>query len=254
MRWFDTHCHLDRLPPGVEPSATMARAVNAGVDRLIVPGVAGAPARAGELSDIAGVELAWGVHPDFIGDCRFADYNSEPWSGAGYKPAAIGECGLDRRCCHSLEEQKQVFAWHLRLAVKHNLPVLVHLVGHYQLAFDMLMAMAEKPVVVLHSWSGSAEMAKRFVTLGAAISLSGGHLRRPDKLERLLAELPSTVLLLETDAPDMAAPFWQGEYNEPAALPAIGAAVAEKAGLAVEKLAEILYNNSVRIFGQRKRE
>ncbi|MBU1105436.1 MAG: TatD family hydrolase [Candidatus Riflebacteria bacterium] len=250
MHWFDTHCHLDRLPVGVELSAIMARAVAVGVNRLVVPGVAGAPARVAELLDFKGVELAWGIHPEYISECKSIVYDSEPWAGAGYKPVALGECGLDRRAKCSVEEQERVFAWHLQLAVKHNLPVIVHLVGHYQRAFDMLAAMATPPIVVLHSWSGSVEMAKRFVAFGAVISISGGHFRRPEKLERLLGELPISTLLLETDAPDMAAPFWQGDYNEPAAMSAIGAAVAEKAGLAVEELAEILYNNSLRIFGQ----
>jgi len=250
MRWFDTHCHLDRLPAGSDLAAALARAKRVGVERFIVPGVAGPPQRVAELVAFAGVELAWGVHPDFIDVSSLADCSTLPWQSAGFKPVAIGECGLDRRSSIPLDVQEKAFVWQLELAAKFDLPVIIHLVGYYQRAFDLLAAMPEKPRLVMHSWSGSPEMALRFVKAGACVSVSGGHLRRPEKLAKLLALLPLSSLLLETDSPDMAAPFWSGDCNEPSALPLIGAAVAEIAGIPVEKLAEILYNNSVDLFGE----
>lgn len=250
MRWFDTHCHLDRLPAGVSPETAAALAKTVGVERIVVPGVVGSPERIAELAGINGVSLAWGVHPEFI-EAGNSFYNDpKPWDNSAFMPVAIGECGLDRRSRHSLKEQEKFFIWQLELAEQNGLPAIVHLVGHYQRAYELLAASGA--VAIMHAWSGSAEMAKRFVALRAFISISGGHLRRPEKLEQLIAAIPLSSLLLETDAPDMVPPFWRGKYNEPAALPQIGAVVAEKAGLPVEKLSEILYNNSVRLFGERK--
>lgn len=250
MRWFDTHCHLDRLPAGSDLAATLLRSRKAGVEKIVVPGVTGSPQSVAELSTFTGVSLAWGVHPDFINYLKTEEPTGKPWQAAGFEPVAVGECGLDRRSMFSIEEQEKVFIWQLELAAEYDLPAIIHLVGHYQRAFDLLEAMAKRPRCVMHSWSGSAEMAKRFAGLGAYISVSGGHLRRPEKLARLLAALPVSSLLLETDAPDMIPPFWSGEFNEPSALPLIGSAIAEVAGMPVEKLAEILYNNSIRLFGE----
>lgn len=248
MRWFDTHCHLDRLPTGVSPETAAFLARTAGVERIVVPGVVGLPEMAKQLSEIDGVSIAWGMHPDFIDGGTSRVNTSKPWDNSGFIPVAIGECGLDRRSRHSLKDQEIFFVWQLELAKQNNLPVIVHLVGHYQRAYELLAANGS--VAIMHSWSGSPEMAKRFVAAGAFISISGGHLRQPEKLVRLLAAVPLSSLLLETDAPDMAPPFWRGKYNEPAALPQIGAAVAEKAGISVEKLCEVLYNNSVSLFGE----
>ncbi len=250
MRWFDTHCHLDRLPAESDLAVVLERAKRGGVERVVVPGVVGAPQKVAELIAHEGVGLAWGVHPDFINAVAVAEHSGESWQSAGFQPVAIGECGLDRRSRHSIEEQERFFVWQLELAAKFDLPVIIHLVGHYQRAFDLLAAMPKRLRFVMHSWSGSPEMAKRYVSLGAFISISGGHLRRPEKLAELLDALPLSSLLLETDAPDMTPPFWKGESNEPSVLPFIGAAIAKIAGIPVEKLAEILYNNSVDLFGE----
>lgn len=248
MRWFDTHCHLDRLPPDADLAAVMLRARNVGVVKIIVPGVTGAPQCLSELKHVSGVTFAWGIHPGFIADVAVPSSAIEPWSVVGYCPVAIGECGLDRRSGSQIEEQERVFRWQLQLALKHGLPVIVHLVGYYQRAFDLLAALPKRPKIVMHSWSGSAEMAKRFVDIGAFVSISGGNLRRPEKLAKLLKKIPPSALLIESDAPDMAPPGWAGVYNEPAVLPQIAATLAEILAVPVAKLSEILYNNAIELF------
>ena len=97
MRWFDTHCHLDRLPAGSDLAATLLRSRKAGVEKIVVPGVAGSPQSVAELSTFPGVSLAWGVHPDFINYLNAEEPTGKPWQAAGFEPVAIGECGLDRR-------------------------------------------------------------------------------------------------------------------------------------------------------------
>ncbi len=248
MRWFDTHCHIDRLPPALSAEEALRRAIAAGVDHILVPGVTGCPQSCCESLRDGKILNAWGVHPAFIDDVDSWSDDCPPWKPGQAIPAAIGECGLDRRIASQPGRQKEIFLRQLQLARQQALPVIVHLVGHMQLALELLRAANLQAGFVMHSWSGSVEMAAAFVAAGGLISLSASSLRHPEKLRRLFAAIPLQALLLETDAPDMPLPGWPQLCNEPAALPAIGARIAEITGVRVEKLSEILYINALRVF------
>lgn len=249
MRWFDTHCHLDRLPAGVAVDVVLQRALAAGVRKILVPGVAGAVQLPAAFSSAENPKIvtAWGVHPDFVAAADVKIGAIPDWKD-GSRPAAIGECGLDRRLALSIELQEEVFGWQLQIARVYDLPAIVHLVGHGQRALKMLQNAALPRGFIMHSYSGSPEMAVEFVTAGGFISLSAASLRNRAKLQKILAMVPLARFLLETDAPDMPLPGWPERHNEPAAVAAIGAQVAEICGLPVEKLAEVVYTNALRIF------
>ncbi len=249
MRWFDTHCHLDRLPAEMAVDTVLQRAVAAGVRRIMVPGLTGAVQLPAAISAAENIKIctAWGIHPDFAAAADMKTGVMPAWKD-GQLPAAIGECGLDRRLALAIDRQEELFDWQLQIASEYDLPVIVHLVGHGQRALQMLRRAALPRGFIMHSCSVSPEMAAEFVAAGGFISLSAASLRNREKLQKMLAMVPLPALLLETDAPDMLLPGWQGRYNEPAAVAAIGAQVAEICGLPVEKLAEVVYTNALRIF------
>jgi TatD DNase family protein len=236
-RWFDTHCHLDRYPETIVLKNLITQAQHAGVKNILIPGTCGAVANAGQFYELSGISMAWGVHPMYAGSLRAVDLE-KMWEEKGYHPAAIGECGFDRRLDVPLERQQEIFCWQLELAGKTGLPIILHLVGHYQLAFDLAQKMQCMSQVVCHSWTGSPEMACRFIRAGAFVSLSAASLRNPEKLKRLFQLAGLNAIVLETDGPDQI----------PASLPLIGEAVAAIAEIEVAKFAEILYTNSLRIF------
>lgn len=254
LQWFDSHCHLDRLPESVSLDEVLDRALAAGVARMVVPGVTGVPGNLAELLTKSQVYPAWGVHPAFIEQSLLTREDNPPWVKANYLPVAIGECGLDRRSSSSLALQCEVFAWQLCLAQQNKLPVIVHLVGHLQCAFDLMATYKSSVVFVMHSWSGSPEMAARFVKIGAYISLSASCLRNPAALVKLFAAIPLSALIIETDTPDMCLSGWPRLHNEPSALPAIAAEIAKITGADLEKLAEILYTNATKIFTSPERK
>lgn len=248
MKYFDTHCHLDRLPPEVPLLQVLHRASNAGVSRFIVPGVSGPVIESEKFAAIENVKLAWGIHPCFA-DEKTSDKFFENFNQRLYEPAAVGECGLDRRSSLSLEQQIRLFKQHLELAAEINLPVIVHLVGLQQAAYDLIVSFKKLPPVIMHSWSGSFEMASRFVAAGCYISFSASILKKPDIAGKILHSIDRSRLLIETDSPDMKPNFWTLSHNEPASLPQIASSLAEIAGIEVDQLAEILYTNAARVFG-----
>jgi TatD DNase family protein len=146
---------------------------------------------------------------------------------------AIGEIGLDPAYTVSLDVQEAAFRRQLRLAAALNLPLLIHCRKAFQ---RTLTIMKEEQVVkvggIMHAFSGSLEMAREFIRLGFAISISGTvtweNAVRPLILAR---ELPLEQLVLETDAPDMTPQRYRGQFNRPAFIAETAACVAAVRGI-----------------------
>ncbi|XP_028761203.1 uncharacterized protein LOC114734686 [Neltuma alba] len=104
----------------------------------------------------------------------------------------------------NFSEQVEVLRLQLELAKELNRPASVHCVDAFDELLQLMKSIGPFPAgVILHSYIGSAEMVPEFHKLGAYFSFSG-HLLflKPDKAEEMLKMVPCDRVLLETDAPD----------------------------------------------------
>ena len=121
---------------------------------------------------------------------------------------AVGECGLDgpSESGAPMERQLRIFDAHVKLARKHRLPLLVHCFRAHP---HLLRYLKTEPIpeagLLMHSYSGSADLTPKYVKAGCHFSFAGPvsflEARRP--LEALRA-IPVDRLMAETDAPDQA--------------------------------------------------
>jgi TatD DNase family protein len=101
---------------------------------------------------------------------------------------------------------------------------------------------------IMHAFSGSVEMAREFIRLGFAISISGAVTwNNAVKPLHLARELPLEHLVLETDAPDMAPELYRGAFNRPAWITETAQRVAEVRGISLEDVARITTDNVRRV-------
>ena len=217
---IDTHCHLDLEPLSVRLSAVVSDAHLAGVTDFVVPGVH--PSGWERMDCLARenerIFPAFGIHPmhaDLADDSNLSRLETLSSSGV-----AIGEIGLDPSYAVSMERQEQAFREQLRLAASLGLPVLIHCRRAFQRTLMILRDEgAHHEGGIMHAFSGSPEMAREFIKLGFAISISGMVTRENTiRLPKLVRELPLEVLVLETDAPDMTPQRYRGRPNQPAYL------------------------------------
>ena len=102
----------------------------------------------------------------------------------------------------------------------------------------------------MHSYSGSLEMAERFVKLGMTISFSGVvTFKKSLDVQEAATHLPLDKILVETDAPYLAPVPKRGRENKPAYTRYVVEKIAELRGLSVEEVAQATYDNAVRVFG-----
>lgn len=249
---IDSHCHLDCQPLASRLEQVLAAARRAGVSGFVVPGVHPADWERIALlgRNHGGVFPAFGIHPmhaDLADDAclsRLSDL-----AGAGF---AIGETGLDPAYPVPLELQERAFREQIRLAVALDLPLLVHCRAAFERTLRVLREeKAGRVAGIMHAFSGSPEMAREFIRLGFAISISGtvtwDNAVRPVRLAR---EIPLESLVLESDSPDMTPGPFRGQPNEPAWLVETLARVAAIRGMAPAAVAATASFNTQRVLGK----
>lgn len=256
---FDAHNHLQAEALAPRLPAVVPELERIGLARAVVNGTREADwERVAALAEAYPWVLpSYGLHPWFVKE-RTPDWRERLAALVENGRAAVGEIGLDRWIEGAdLADQKEVFAWQLALAARHNLPASLHCLKAWGILWDILRTEAvPKCGFLLHAYGGPAEMVAGFVRRGAYFSFSG-HFLHERKAERreLFRALPADRLLVETDAPDMPLPpervqcSLPGSLNHPANLRAVYEGLAELRGWTIETLTAQVAENFQRLFG-----
>jgi TatD DNase family protein len=265
----DSHGHLTMVfdggttagrprPPSLaEAAGLVARARDAGVTRILVPGTCRADQRlaVGIAEAHEGVFAAVGVHPhearDFDEDEDFRLFEE---LCASKKVVAVGEIGLDFHYDHSPRDvQKRVLAAQVRFAKERGLPVLLH--NRNSEAELLPVLEAEYPGSpealrgVLHSFCADVDTGRRAIALGYLVSYSGMvTFKAAENVRASAAALPLDAMLVETDAPYLAPAPFRGKPNEPSLLPKTAARLAGVKGVSVAEVAAVTTANFRRLF------
>ena len=204
-RFIDTHCHFDFPPFSGDEEASLQRAAQAGVGKIIVPATEAANfARVQALAEnYQPLYAALGLHPGMLE--KHSDVSLEQLQQAlerrPAKVVAVGEIGLDLFGDDpQFERQQWLLDEQLKLAKRYDLPVILHSRRtHDKLAMHLKRHDLSRTGVV-HGFSGSLQQAERFVQLGYKIGV-GGTITYPraSKTRDVIAKLPLASLLLETD-------------------------------------------------------
>lgn len=250
---FDTHTHLNDENLYGEADDIIKRASEAGVLRMLVPGYdQESSRRAVELAaKYTQVYAAVGVHPHdakSVTDKDLADL--EAWADEP-KVVAIGEIGLDYHYDHSPRDvQARVFAAQLEVAKRKGLPVVIHdreahadVLAHLRSASPLLRG------GIMHSFSGSVEMAADCLKMGLYLSFSGPlTFKNAERLRKVATALPLDRLLVETDAPYLTPEPYRGRRNEPAHVRHVLAKLIEIRPEMADAVAAAVYQNALRVF------
>mgnify|MGYP000860189029 FL=1 len=270
--WIDTHCHLDAPEFAPDVQAVRARAAAQCVAHCVIPAVALAHFDAVRaLAHQYGDSYALGIHPLYVAQADEADLAVLDAALTQHRAdphlVAVGEIGLDLfvpELTRSPLRERQFWFYReqLKLARRHELPVILHVRRSADALLKPLRELA--PATgwrgVAHAFNGSVQQARAFIELGFKLGFGGAlTYERALQLHRLAQELPLSALVLETDAPDIP-PHWlyvtaaeraagqPPRRNEPAELPRIAAVLAELRGLPLQAIAEATTRNAQAAF------
>jgi TatD DNase family protein len=254
MELIDTHCHLTFEGLAENVAAVIERSKAAGVTGWITVGTDPQHNRkAIELAErFENMYAAVGIHPhdaktvtaDILKELRELTHSN--------KVVAIGETGLDYHYNFSShDEQRKVFAEHLKIAAELNLPVIIHCREAFDETMEILEQFGDAKKVVFHCFSGSAEQVKIVLDCGFYISFTGVvTFKNAEKTRRAAEVVPLDRLMVETDCPYMSPePMRKQKINEPALMIHTARRLAELKGIGLGDFAEAVTATSKTFFG-----
>ncbi len=228
MSWVDSHCHLDHKAFADDLTHVLQQAMQAGIDKFIVPGTAFHAWEQQQALEqkYPNIYLAYGIHPWFC-DLHTEEHLQQLDDLLNHA-VAVGECGLDLSPNKpDIKTQIYWFEAQLDLADKHALPVIIHSVQAHHVVVDLL---AKHPGLhgVVHGFTGNIQQAQAFIERGFHIGIGTRLIKAAsDKTKSLLTKLPLEHILLETDAPDG---LGKDARNEPKELIVVANIVAKLGG------------------------
>lgn len=256
LQLFDTHAHLTEEELLPQAAQVIERATVAGVTRILSVGITLASSRqAVELAQQhASVSAAVGIHPNSCHEAGENDWQEIVELAKAPGVIAIGETGLDRYWDYApFDLQQEFFRRHLLLARQTGLPFVVHMRDCESDIMAMLQAAyAEGPLKgIMHSFTGTADMAAECVAMGMHISFAGMvTFKKSHDLRGVAATIPDDRILVETDSPYLSPEPLRGKRpNQPERVVHTAACVAEARGVALEEFARQTTENACRLFG-----
>ena len=249
--YFDTHCHLNSEQLYEKKDEFIKHALDNQVEMMVVVGYnLESSKKAVEIAkEYPFIYAAVGIGPN---DCLntttqdlqiIDEYLNEP------KVVALGEIGLDYYWDDvPSDKQKEVFQQQVDLAKKHQKPIIIHCRDAYEDTYEVLKKNGHPGI--MHCYSGSVEMAKRFIDLGFYISLAGPVTFKNARVPKDVAEkIGLEHLLIETDCPYLTPHPYRGTLIEPANVVYIAQEIAKLKNMEIESVASQTTFNAKKVFG-----
>jgi TatD DNase family protein len=253
MKFIDTHTHIYLPEFDADRDEAVSRAVSKGVIKLLLPNIDTAslgPMLAAEARYPGICYPMLGLHPTSVKEdyARQLDQLEAAWPE--YKFVAIGEIGIDLYWDKTFAAG-QIIALRRQLtfALSRDLPVVIHSRDAFPELFMVLEEFRGSGLRgVLHAFTGAEAEAEKAIGLGFMLGIGGIVTFRNSGLDRVIRSIGADNLVLETDSPYLAPVPHRGKRNESSYIPLVNKRIAEVLDMSEEKIAEITYSNSARLF------
>lgn len=252
--FIDTHTHLFSEKFEGEYDEVIQRALEAGVDKLLLPNI-----------DLSTVEMMntlekkypkncfsmMGLHPSSVEKdvkSQLAKVKSELFT-KNY--VAVGEIGIDLYWDKSLlKEQQEAFEQQLLWAKELSLPIVIHARESFDEIFEIVDKHNDEQLTgVFHCFTGTLDQAKKIIEYGGFKMGLGGVLTfKKSGLDKVVKEVDLKHFVLETDSPYLAPRPMRGKRNESSYIPYIADKLSDIHEIPLEEIAKITSKNAEDIF------
>ncbi|MFC4213455.1 TatD family hydrolase [Pedobacter lithocola] len=250
----DTHTHIYYEQDAEKQEQLIQRCFENDVNRLFLPNV--------DVASIAMIDnlvakypencfAMAGLHPCDVKEDYQHQLDIIHKSIADRKVYAIGEIGIDLYWDKTtLAFQQDAFRKQINWAKALNLPIVIHCREAFDEVFEILESEKDDKLRgIFHCFTGNEAQAKQAIALNFYLGIGGVVTYKKAGLDAVLAQIPLSNLVLETDSPYLAPVPFRGKPNESSYLIYIVQKLADIYDVSVEDVAKVTTENSKKIFG-----
>ena len=150
----------------------------------------------------------------------------------------------------SLDDQREYFVRQIELSIECDLPLIIHVRDALADAYEILSPYKGRIRGVMHCFTGSYEMAMRFIDLGLMIGLDGPiTFKNAINPKDLAKRVSLDKILVETDCPYLTPNPFRGKRNEPSYVKYVVEEIAQQKNIDIYEVEKITYDNGMKLFG-----
>jgi len=250
---IDTHSHIYSEDFSDDIAEVIQRAYQNDIRKIVLPNIDSSSVK--KMLNLAEQypQICYplmGLHPTSVNE----DYEDELqlvefWLQKR-KFYGVGEIGIDLYWDKTfVKEQTDAFRKQIRMAVKYDLPIVVHVRDSFNEVMTVLTE-EKHPALrgVFHSFSGTEEQAAEIVNLGFKLGVNGVVTFKNAGMDKVIQKIDPSHIILETDAPYLTPVPFRGKRNESAYLIYVAKKVAELHRISVQDLARLSTENAESLF------
>ena len=253
MQIIDTHTHLYLNQFKKDIDDVIVRAKEIGVKKFIFPAI-----DSSHFNDMHNLKdkypnsiyLMTGLHPTDVKENYKDELNFVVNTLKTNNYVAIGEIGIDLYWeKFFLKQQQEAFQFQIRLAIEHDLPIVIHCREAFNEIFEILdKENCNELRGVFHCFTGTFEEAQRAIDLGFVLGIGGVVTFKNGGIDKFLHKIDLKNIVLETDSPYLAPVPYRGKRNESSYIIYVIEKLSEIYGISKEKIAEITSKNAEKVF------
>lgn len=254
MKLIDTHAHiyLDDFSNDIEQ--IIGRAGEKGVDRILMPAIDSTTHAAMlELEETrSGTCISMmGLHPCSVKESYLEELKNVEDYLSKRKFVAVGEIGLDFFWDISFKDkQYDAFNRQVEWALQYDIPIVIHSRNATDECIKVVKEHQKgKLKGVFHCFSGTLEQAQEIIEAGFYLGIGGVLTYKNAGLDKVIKEIDTRHIILETDAPYLTPVPFRGKRNESSYLTFVLQKLADTRETNVEAIAAITTQNAEKLFG-----
>ena len=253
MKIIDTHTHLYLKQFKDDIDKVIQRSIDKGINKFIFPAIDST--HFDDMHDLknkypGSIYLMSGLHPTNIKENFKEELEFVVNSLKSHSYVAIGEIGIDLYWDKTyLKQQQEAFEFQIRLAIKNDLPIVIHCREAFDEIFEILdKENCDKLRGVFHCFTGTLEQANRAIQLGFKLGIGGVVTFKNGGIDKFLNRIDLNHIVVETDSPYLAPVPYRGKRNESSYITYVIDKLSEIYGLPIKEIASVTTKNAEKVF------